>query len=384
MPPLRPDASQVLTYRPLPYTLPEIAARSREDVQLLPFGPVRADVLESAQFTSTTSARVCCVMSRNSSSSIAAWRSALRAWERTRGQCSPSGYPGSGVLRIQSRMPERLNRRPTPRCRVAPNGCGCCSPNSSRLYNHLHYLGYLCHTTTLKVGEAQGKYLEEVAKQINARVSGSRFLRALITPGGLRREPRLGGLDEALRKLGRRFALCGDARKQWHPPRSFDYHRQGQSGTCLRSRATGPIERASGLDRDLRRDHPYEAYAELPLRVALREEGDAHARQQVRIREISNSIELIRAILGGLPEGSIRVSSAVAPGMEGLGWAESPRGSVYYAVHVDGAGRLGRVKIKSPSFSNWYAFAFTVHDSNMMDYAINEASFGLSIAGCDR
>jgi Ni,Fe-hydrogenase III large subunit len=148
--------------------------------------------------------------------------------------------------------------------------------------------------------------------------------------------------------------------------------------------ATGPIERASGLDRDLRRDHPYEAYAELPLHVALREEGDAHARQQVRIEEIGDSIEMIRALLRGLPEGPIRVPCVAAAGTEGLGWAESPRGSVYYAVHIDGACRLGRVKIKSPSFSNWYAFAFTVHDSNMMDYAINEASFGLSIAGCDR
>jgi formate hydrogenlyase subunit 5 len=32
-----------------------------------------------------------------------------------------------------------------------------------RLYNHLHYLGHLCHTTTLKVGEAQGKLLAENA-----------------------------------------------------------------------------------------------------------------------------------------------------------------------------------------------------------------------------
>jgi Ni,Fe-hydrogenase III large subunit len=67
-----------------------------------------------------------------------------------------------------------------------------------------------------------------------------------------------------------------------------------------------------------------------------------------------------------------------------LGWAESPRGSLFYAVHFDDKGRLERVKIKSPSFSNWRVFPFTVHDSNMMDYAINEASFGLSIAGCDR
>ena len=67
-------------------------------------------------------------------------------------------------------------------------------------------------------------------------------------------------------------------------------------------------------------------------------------------------------------------------------WAltESPRGTLFYAVHIDRDGKLLRVKIKSPSFSNWRVFPFTVHDSNMMDYAINEASFGLTIAGCDR
>ena len=69
---------------------------------------------------------------------------------------------------------------------------------------------------------------------------------------------------------------------------------------------------------------------------------------------------------------------------EGLGWTESPRGGLFYAVHFGAVGEIARTKIKSPSFSNWRVFPFTVHDSNMMDYAINEASFGLSVAGCDR
>ena len=46
---------------------------------------------------------------------------------------------------------------------------------------------------------------------------------------------------------------------------------------------------------------------------------------------------------------------------------------------------MARVKIKSPSFSNWRAFPFTVHDTNMMDYAINEQPVSVStVAGCDR
>jgi len=110
----------------------------------------------------------------------------------------------------------------------------------------------------------------------------------------------------------------------------------------------------------------------------------SHARQQVRIEEITNSLALIRAVLEGLPEGPLRSECHVPPASEGLGWAETPRGTAYYAVHLDARGRLGRVKIKSPSFSNWRVFPYTVHDTNMMDYAINEASFGLTVAGCDR
>ena len=120
------------------------------------------------------------------------------------------------------------------------------------------------------------------------------------------------------------------------------------------------------------------------MKVPTRESGDAHARQQVRIAEAHMSIQLIQHAIDTLPDGPIRAPCAPAPNSEGLGWAESPRGSLYYAVHLDGNGRLARVKIKSPSYSNWRVFGFTVHDSNMMDYAINEASFGLTMAGCDR
>jgi Ni,Fe-hydrogenase III large subunit len=206
-----------------------------------------------------------------------------------------------------------------------------------------------------------------------------------VSPGGLRREPQLAGLPEQLEKLRSEFVRYSVMLE------ASTTHLDRLITTGVLSRklafdqgATGPIERASGLDRDLRRDQPYAAYPELPLKVAVREAGDAHARQQLRIAEVDNSIELILELLAKLPGGALSTHCRPSPGSEGLGWSESPRGSLYYAVHIDNAGRLARVKIKSPSFSNWRVFPFTVHDSNMMDYAINEASFGLTIAGCDR
>jgi formate hydrogenlyase subunit 5 len=49
-PPLLPGVNAALSYVPAASTLPEMGGSTRDDVQLLPFGPVRADVLESAQF----------------------------------------------------------------------------------------------------------------------------------------------------------------------------------------------------------------------------------------------------------------------------------------------------------------------------------------------
>lgn len=385
VPPLLPGEPSPLSYVPEPSGIPEISGPSEEDVQLLPFGPIRADVLESAQFDFLYIGEA-----------ILHYHPQLFFKHRGMEKRFEGITPELGVV-----LAERVSAvggvaHALAYCQAVEAAAGCEPPPRAcwlrvllaeleRLYNHLHYLGHLCHTTTLKVGDAEGKLLEERAKQINSRATGSRFLRSLVTPGGLRSEPSLKGVATALTDLNRQ------ARRYAEMLEVSTTHLDRLITTGVLDRklafdqgATGPVERASGLDRDLRRDQPYAAYPELTPKVPVREAGDARARQQVRIAEIESSIDLIFQVLDKLPEGPIRADCVPAVESEGLGWAESPRGSLYYAVHLDARGRLARVKIKSPSFSNWRAFPFTVHDSNMMDYAINEASFGLTIAGCDR
>jgi Ni,Fe-hydrogenase III large subunit len=221
---------------------------------------------------------------------------------------------------------------------------------------------------------------------LNARLTGSRFLRGLLIPGGLRRDLDPGQwLGDALDELREQFTAYVDRleKSESHLDRLITTGVLPER-IAFDQGATGPIERASGLDRDLRRDHAYAHYAGLPLTVPTFKEGDAYARERVRFAEIEASFVLCQRILLLLEAGPIHEPCRPAPLSEGLGWAEGPRGSLFYAVHVGTDGRLARVKIKSPSFSNWRAFPFTVHDTNMMDYAINEASFGLTMAGCDR
>ena len=356
------------------------------EVQQLPFGPIRADVLESAEFTFFYVGE-----------HIIHYQPSLffkhRGMEKRFEGCSTDravviAERVSGVGTVAHALAY---------CQAVERSAGCEPPvrarmlrvlvaELERLYNHLHYLGHLCNTTTLKVGEAQGKLLEEKAKQINARLTGSRFLRSILTPGGMRRDLPTGTwLGEEFEALRVEFVAYAERLE------SSDSHldRLITTGPLPRriafdQGATGPIERASGLDRDLRRDHPYAHYAELPFTVPIFTEGDAHARERVRMAEIEASFVLCQRVLLLLEPGEVRAACVPEPLSEGLGWAEGPRGALFYAVHVAGDGRLARVKIKSPSFSNWKPFPYTVHDTNMMDYAINEASFGLTIAGCSR
>ena len=148
-----------------------------------------------------------------------------------------------------------------------------------RIYNHLHYLGHLCHTTTLKVGEAQGKLLEEKAKTLNARLTGSRFLRSLLIPGGLRRDldPRQ-WLGDALESLREEFVTYAGKleNSESHLDRLITTGLLPQK-VAFDQGATGPVARASGIDRDLRRDHPYAHYDGLPLTAPTFADGDAYA-----------------------------------------------------------------------------------------------------------
>jgi Ni,Fe-hydrogenase III large subunit len=367
----------------IPRPIPELAAPG---VQTLPFGPVRAGVPESAEFTFFyIGERILhyhphlFFKHRGMEARFAGTRPDLGAVIAER----VSGVGGVAHALAYSQAVEAA--------------AGCAAPPRAlalrvllaeleRVYNHLHYLGHLAGTTSLKVGEAQGKLLEERTKQINGRLTGSRLLRGLVAPGGLRRDIAPGdwlrGALEELREDSARYV-----ERLEHSDSHLD--RLITTGALSREvaidqGATGPIQRASGVDRDLRRDHPYAAYAGLPLVVPVRRDGDAYARATVRAAEIDASIALMQRVLLLLQPGPVRAACAVEPGAEGLGWAESPRGTLFYAVHVGADGRLARVKIKSPSFSTWRVFPYTVHETNMMDYAINEASFGLTVAGCAR
>ena len=128
---------------------------------------------------------------------------------------------------------------------------------------------------------------------------------------------------------------------------------------CLELGITGPMARAAGVDYDMRRDAPYHAYDEVEVRVQTETAGDCQARTLVRIREISESIRIVRALIDGVPEGPICGHKPIkivlqerSAGGQAYAALESPRGELGTWV-IGGGVNKGtspyRLKIRPPS-----------------------------------
>ena len=151
--------------------------------------------------------------------------------------------------------------------------------------------------------------------------------------------------------------------------------------------AKGVAARASGVDRDARRDHPHAAYGRAAVQRAARApEGDVFARVMLRVDEMSDARDLIRgggrdlprpARTTGVPGGLRRAATATA-----LGWAEGWRGQILDWVRMrDGV--IDRAVIRDPSFCNWPLFGELGPGNIVPDFPLCNKSLNLSYSGTD-
>jgi Ni,Fe-hydrogenase III large subunit len=147
----------------------------------------------------------------------------------------------------------------------------------------------------------------------------------------------------------------------------------------------GVAGRASGVDLDIRRDHPYEAYGGVPFTVPVYQAGDVRRRLKVRIDEVGESIEIIRAAAARLPEGSYRApAQPIPPDRCALSAVEGWRGEIVYWVRTGKGNRLERCKVKDPSINNWPAIVEAMEGNIVADFPVINKSFNLSYSGTDR
>jgi Ni,Fe-hydrogenase III large subunit len=143
--------------------------------------------------------------------------------------------------------------------------------------------------------------------------------------------------------------------------------------------------RASGVDLDVRRDHPYAAYGNLTVKVPVYIEGDVQRRMQVRIDEVLESIAIVRAVAQNLPDGPYRAQvGVIPPGRCALSAVEGWRGEIVHWIRTGHDNCLERCKIKDPSVNNWPALVEAVQGNIIADFPVINKSFNLSYSGTDR
>ena len=118
--------------------------------------------------------------------------------------------------------------------------------------------------------------------------------------------------------------------------------------------AVGPTARASGVKRDVRVDTPYAFYPDIPTVSITDNTGDLEARFVVRMKEINESIRLIRDLIDNLPESelSTRVPRRIPAGQV-ISRVEAPRGELFYYIESNGSDMPERVKVRTPTLPNW-------------------------------
>jgi NADH-quinone oxidoreductase subunit D len=127
---------------------------------------------------------------------------------------------------------------------------------------------------------------------------------------------------------------------------------------CKQYGVTGPMLRASGVKWDLRKAQPYSGYEQYDFEVPTGENGDTFDRYMVRIREMRQSVRILRQAVERIPDGPImgKVPKVISPPAgEAYVSIEAPKGELGYFVVSDGGSQPYRVRIRPPSFINLQA-----------------------------
>ncbi|MGI8774754.1 MAG: NADH dehydrogenase (quinone) subunit D [Actinomycetota bacterium] len=176
--------------------------------------------------------------------------------------------------------------------------------------------------------------------------------------------------------------------------------------------ASGPILRASGIDWDLRRDMPYEAYGDVEFDVPKQEDGDVYARYKIRMDEMRESVKIVEQLAAKMPDGDFKNMDpkVTHPPREELGRSmeavihhfklstqgytvppgdayvavESPRGELGCYIVSDGGTSPYRAHVRDPSFANLQSLGPMAAGGLVADLVSSIASIDPVMGGVDR
>jgi formate hydrogenlyase subunit 5 len=256
-----------------------------------------------------------------------------------------------------------------------------------RLRQHCGAIQEICESTALVVANSQAGILEEDLLRISGELTSHRYLFGLLSPGGLLCDLPNDACGKALRQSQQTLKHLNELEQRLRVSSSFLDRLEEVGFIALRDANVfgllGPVARASGLVRDLRRAQPYSGYEYFKFDVPSEQEGDGYARFRVLFAEARQSVRIMEQAVATLPGGYIHKPLQLRAGAA-LGWVEAPRGGTFHWVRLTENGRILRYRIVPPSFANWHGFHLSVEKFAFQDFPIILSTFDLSVAENDR
>lgn len=315
----------------------------------------------------------------------------------------------------------------TPRCKVLRT----IMAELGRIQNHLLCVGAAALDLGAFTGFLYGFNERENIYDIVDYISGQRFHPDWTRVGGLMRDlPDQATFQKMVRNVidKRLPKAITDIETLLNTNRIFLDRTRGV-GTISREEAvawslTGPIARASGVKRDLRKDEPYLCYKDnwdgqgakaVQFKVPVSTEGDSLARYLVRVEEIKQSMHIIDQLIDAIPDGPV---DAYADGktrlpekadvygsiealiqhfelvMTNRGWdtpvaecyaaQETANGELGYYIVADGTKCPWRVSVRPPSFIHFQVLPKLIEGHQLADVVAVLGSLNIIAAELDR
>ena len=243
----------------------------------------------------------------------------------------------------------------------------------SRINSHLLWLGVAADAMGFESLFMHVFRLREFVLDIIEATAGGRMIFGCVKIGGVKRDiegsvlrgivTKLHDLEPQVREITNVFLDDYSTR-----------HRMEGVGVISREDAyhmgmVGPMIRASGIPSDTRQIG-YAAYQHIQFEPVTAQTGDCQARCVVRVKEIFQSLDLVRQLVEKTPDGPIDVKVKGTPDGEFFGRIEQPRGEVIYYVKGNGTKFLQRFRVRVPTFANLPGMIRALKGSQIADVPV--------------
>ena len=230
----------------------------------------------------------------------------------------------------------------------------------------------------------------EAVLDVFERTTGNRILHGINIVGGVTRN--IGP------EMGKEIMdFCDDIEKRAHDLeqmilKSYTIKQRMQGVGVMSEKlardlcVVGPVARGSNVPYDVRHDAPYLMYREVKVTPIVETGGDCWARSIVRVRELFQSIDIIRQLvpmLEGTPDELFAKSKALPEG-ESFARVEPPRGELFYYVRGKKSKDLDRVKIRTSTYANGPGIVPLIKGSHLADVGLITITFDPCIGCFDR